>query len=98
MVFLQTSKGSPMNNLSTAANTDISSLIGALELGDHLAGHGDDVLETFALGGTQTRMAVAACIPMTVRCVSDGALEATMAGPALTTAMCPRIDDGVLVA
>ena len=94
MVFLQTSKGSPMNNLSTAANTDISSLIGALELGDHLAGHGDDVLETFALGGTQTRMAVAACIPMTVRC----ALEATMAGPALTTAMCPRIDDGVLVA
>jgi hypothetical protein len=49
-------------------STDISSQIGALELGDHLASHGDSVL------------------------------EATMAGPALTTAMCPRIDDGVLEA
>ena len=28
----------------------------------------------------------------------DGVLEATMAGPALTTAMCPRIDDGALEA
>jgi hypothetical protein len=33
-----------MDNLSTAS--DISSLIGALELGDHPASCGDDVLES----------------------------------------------------
>jgi hypothetical protein len=36
-----------MDNLSTAS-TDISSLIGALELGDHLESHCDGVLETAA--------------------------------------------------
>jgi len=34
-----------MSNLSTAGSTDMSSLIGALELGDHLAGHDDGALE-----------------------------------------------------
>jgi hypothetical protein len=50
-----------MNNLSTANSTDMSSQIGALELTNHLASHGDDVLE------------MAACAdfgppPMTVAC------------------------------
>jgi hypothetical protein len=33
-----------MDNLSTAS-TDITSMIGALELGDHLESYGDGVLE-----------------------------------------------------
>jgi hypothetical protein len=39
-----------MNNLST----DIGSQIGALELGDHLDGHDDDVLETAAYANVGT--------------------------------------------
>jgi hypothetical protein len=36
-----------MNNLSAPSSTDISSQIGALELGDHLTSPGDDgALET----------------------------------------------------
>jgi hypothetical protein len=39
-----------MNNLSTAASTDISSQIGALEVGDDLTSHDDGVLEMAAHG------------------------------------------------
>ena len=39
-----------MDNLSTANSTDISNMIGALELGDRLASHNDGVLE--AAGAT----------------------------------------------
>jgi hypothetical protein len=34
-----------MDNLSTANSTDISNMIGALELDDHLESHSDGVLE-----------------------------------------------------
>jgi hypothetical protein len=44
-----------MNNLSTAASTDISSQIGALESGDHLASHDDGALEAAANPTPMTR-------------------------------------------
>jgi hypothetical protein len=37
-----------MDNLSPASSTDISSLIGALELDDHLTSHGEGALERAA--------------------------------------------------
>jgi hypothetical protein len=62
-----------MANLSTASN-DISSLIGALELGDHLTSLDDNVLEASAFGfaGPKTHDFGIGC---TTR-ISDGALEA----------------------
>ena len=58
-----------MDNLSTAS-TDISSQVGALELGDNLESHGDDMLEIAGAGLQDPTQ------PMGVqRCVSDdGAL------------------------
>ena len=60
-----------MDNLSTASS-DISNMIGALELGDHAAGLGDNVLEAsaFCFAGPMTRD-----FTCTLR-ISDGALEA----------------------
>jgi hypothetical protein len=71
-----------MNNLSTVNTTDITSLIGALELGDHAAGLGDNVLEAsaFDFAGPRTHDFGIGC---TTR-ISDGALEAagaSVAGP-----------------
>ena len=67
-----------MNALPPPGSTDIISRIGALELSDHLTGHGDDVLEA----------AVFASNPNTnprqyLTCVADGALEAAGASMAL---------------
>jgi hypothetical protein len=71
-----------MNDLSM----NISSQIGALELGDHLQSYGDSALEAaganMALGPTQVN-----CGPnptIVIRCVSDGTLESaatTLNGP-----------------
>jgi hypothetical protein len=47
------SQGKTMDNLSTAS-TDISSQIGALELGDHLESYGDGVLEASTTAGPVT--------------------------------------------
>jgi hypothetical protein len=77
-----------MNNLSTAISTDISGLIGALELGDHMDSHSDGALEEagIRLAGptpTQPRMLGGAC-------ASDGTLEAagaTMNQPPRTQIM-----------
>jgi hypothetical protein len=64
-----------MNNLSTAG-TDISSQIGAFELGDHLESYGDGVLERAgdtSVGPTETNCGRNPTLVF--RCVSDGALE-----------------------
>jgi hypothetical protein len=53
-----------MDNLSPAACTDMSSLIGALELDDHLESHGDGALESaanMALGGPRTYLSLVPC-------------------------------------
>jgi hypothetical protein len=64
-----------MDNLSTTTITDMTSQIGALELGEHLESHGDDVLEAAgvtALGTAPTQLQLSTrCCP-----ISDGALEA----------------------
>jgi hypothetical protein len=79
-----------MDNLSMAAG--IGSQIGALELGDHLASHGDGVLESAGaneLAGPPTgpRWTGACCGR-----VDDGALESagiTANGGPTTTGYCP---------
>jgi hypothetical protein len=73
-----------MANLSTASN-DISSLIGALELGDHLTSLDDNVLEASAFGfaGPKTHDFGIGC---TTR-ISDGALEAAGANVANPTGL-----------
>jgi hypothetical protein len=73
-----------MANLSTASN-DISSLIGALELGDHLTSLDDYVLEASAFGfaGPKTHDFGIGC---TTR-ISDGALEAAGANVANPTGL-----------
>jgi hypothetical protein len=75
-----------MDNLSTA-NTDITSQIGALELGDHLGGYGDGVLEAaweFAGPPTAHTKLQGGCTQMcTFRCIGDATLEAAGAEPAL---------------
>ena len=60
-----------MNNLSTAASIDISSQIGALELGANLESHGDDMLEMAGAGlqGPTQPISVLRCVG------DDGALE-----------------------
>jgi hypothetical protein len=63
-----------MNNLSTATSTNISGLIGALELGDHMDSHSDGALEEAGVrlaGPTPTQPRV-----LGGACASDGALEA----------------------
>jgi hypothetical protein len=69
-----------MNNLSTANSTDISSHIGALELGDHLESHGDGVLESAGeFGGpptAQTKLQGGCTNMCTFHCIGDGVLEA----------------------
>ena len=60
-----------MNNLSTATSTDISGLIGALELGDHMDNHSDRALEE---AGTHLAGPVPTT-PLYRNCVSDGVLE-----------------------
>ena len=61
-----------MNNLSAPSSTDISSLIGALELGDHLESYADGVLEAagacMALGPTLGDFGCGA-VPRTNYCV-----------------------------
>jgi hypothetical protein len=88
-----------MSNLSTTSSADIGSQIGALELSDHLAGNGDDVLE---YAGADTALSpTVGCKTISV-CIGDGALEAATgalaAGPtqsmvvcAPTTAGCPHV-------
>jgi hypothetical protein len=73
-----------MDNLSTAS-TDISSLIGALELGDYLTSLDDNVLEASAFGfaGPKTHDFGIGC---TTR-ISDGALEAAGANVANPTGL-----------
>jgi hypothetical protein len=76
-----------MDNLLTS--TDISSLIGAFELSDHLANYGDGMLEIaagkVALGPTSP------CYATQARCIGDSALEAAgmsaALGPATAVAM-----------
>jgi hypothetical protein len=97
----QSHKGKPMDNLSTA-NTDISSQIGALELGDHLESRDDGVLEAAVVNPppqpTQPRI-------FGGNCASDGALEAAAnPSPMTQNLSCPTIlgcrhhDDSVLEA
>ena len=67
-----------MNNLSTTNSPDISSLIGAFELGDHLEIYGDGILEavgTTMAGPPTMKGGGYGCTAM-IRCPSDGALEA----------------------
>jgi hypothetical protein len=64
-----------MDNLSTANSTDLSSQIGALELGDYLEGYGDGVLEA-AWHLAPTTSPQTGCRTH-VLCVDDGALEAS---------------------
>ena len=80
-----------MDNLSIASSTDITSQIGALELGGYMEGCGDDALESAGAylnpppGPTQVRTGCG--IPPTiVACrIDDGALEAALAsGPPAT--------------
>jgi hypothetical protein len=70
-----------MDNLSTVS-TDISSQIGALELGDHLASHNDGALEAAGEFGGPSPVRTTpqgACWPRTQFCISDSALEAAAA-------------------
>jgi hypothetical protein len=71
-----------MDNLSTVS-TDISSQIGALELGDHLASHNDGALEAAGEFGGPSPVRTTPqglCTHMcTFRCIGDGALEAAAA-------------------
>jgi hypothetical protein len=99
-----------MDNLSTAGISDMGSLIGALELGDHLASYGDGVLEKAGaanLGPTETNCGRNPTLVF--RCVSDGALEAAGANTAMgptqvncganpTTIMFRCVSDGALEA
>jgi hypothetical protein len=97
-----------MDNLSTI--TDISSQIGALELGDYLTYCDDGVLETAAHASVGPTMGN--CTVVRMYCVSDNALEAAGANMALggtPTAfpicgspvtqypLCPRIGDDALL-
>ena len=64
---------------------NISSMIGALELGDNLAGHNDGALEAageFAGPSPVRTTPQGACWPRTQFCISDSALE--MAGANVT--------------
>jgi len=81
-----------MDNLSTASN-DISSQIGALELGDNLEIHGDCALEAageFGPGPARTTPQGGCTI---YRCIGNAALEAAGAiGPSPTiTSGCPTL-------
>jgi hypothetical protein len=75
-----------MDNLSTASSADFGSLIGALELSDHLASLDDGLLEAaganVAVGPTAPH---SGCLPPTFRCIGDDSLlraaDITMAGP-----------------
>jgi hypothetical protein len=73
-----------MNNLSTANSTDITSQIGALELGDHLESYGDGVLETAGEVNSGTTYTTCGATRMCrgalelgdhPECYSDGVLE-----------------------
>jgi hypothetical protein len=72
-----------MDNISTTTLTDMTSQIGALELGDHAAGLGDDVLEAsaFCFAGPKTHDFGIGCTTP----ISDGALEAAGANLAQPT-------------
>ena len=74
-----------MDNLSTGTITDITSMIGALELGDHAAGLGDNVLEAsaFCFAGPKTHDFGIGCTTP----ISDGALEAAGANLAQPTGL-----------
>ena len=72
-----------MDNLSTASSTDISSLIGALELSDHPDKHSDGAVEAAganAMANPPTQFVGTGC-----RGIDDGTLElaagSAMAGP-----------------
>jgi hypothetical protein len=72
-----------MDNLSTVRNTDITSQIGALELGGYVEGYGDGVLETAFGGPPPNTGQTIICRTATVfpgACISDGALEIAVAG------------------
>jgi hypothetical protein len=77
-VALQNSEGSPMNNLPTPSSTDISSQIGALELGDNFASFDDGMLEaagaSMALGPTLGNFGCGA-VPQTNYCVRYALLQ-----------------------
>jgi len=82
-----------MSNLSTANGTEISSLIGALELGDHLESYGDGAL----LLAAETTMSApphtaGSCTLLRGTCATDSMLEAA-AGPSPMTQnlSCPTI-------
>jgi hypothetical protein len=72
------SQGKTMDNLSTASSTDISSLIGALELGDHPTSHSDGAVEAAganAMANPPTHVFVGTGC----RGIDDGTLEAAAA-------------------
>ena len=88
-----------MDNLSTGTITDITSMIGALELGDHAAGLGDNVLEAsaFCFAGPKTHDFGITCTART----SDGELEAAGGnaafGPTVHNYLtCRTTDDALL--
>jgi hypothetical protein len=96
-----------MDNLSTTSITDITSMIGALELGDHLESHGDSALESAGtyLNPLPQPTQMHSCILTFVCRIDDGALEAAggnmalMCGPPVTQyPFCPRIGDDALEA
>ena len=64
-----------MNNLSTVNSTDITSQIGALELGGYLEIHSDGVLETAGMNAFGPTVDTGTCPPYCRR-IGDGALEA----------------------
>jgi len=55
-----------MNNLSAPSSTDISSQIGALELGDHMENHGDGALEAAGVTANGGPTTTGYC-PLTLR-------------------------------
>jgi hypothetical protein len=86
-----------MDNLSTTTITDITSMIGALEVGDNLGGYSDRVLEAAGEFAGPPTPRTGTCTHMcTVHCISDSALEAAGAtiGPAPPTHVtvgCPTL-------
>jgi hypothetical protein len=79
-----------MDNLSTANSTDITSQIGALELGDNLESHDDGALESAGAylnpPPQPTQVRTGCGLPLTLACrIDDGALllasETIMSGP-----------------
>jgi hypothetical protein len=75
--------------LSTIDDTDMTSQIGALELGDHMDSHSDGPLEATAMNPPPISTHYPCVVPI-VPYVSDGALE-RVGSVAPTHHLCPTV-------